>query len=114
MMQILPPRFDYKSVGPYTAIVINGTGVVRSKSKRRLTKAMAAMYALSDDTCRWKAVHDCRGYVMFAYILGKTAVGCGEAFEALNELAQNVEDPNIYDDLLTLELASRMMWPVDA
>lgn len=110
-----PPTYGYRSVGPYTTIVVRTDGTAVTKRKRRLIKACMAMYQhVEHEDALLRQVIDHRGYVLFSHRKDGVMLGCGQAFDTLTEMATMMGYDWMHDGLLTLELESRIMWPADA
>ena len=107
-----PESYDYCSRGPYTTVVIrkDGTGIV--KRKRRLLKAGIAMFrhVPTDEVRLWQII-DSAGYVLFHCREGGVMLGCREAFDTLAEMAGILGNDWMLENLIDLELESRLMWP---
>lgn len=110
-----PPTFDYRSVGPYTSIVVRTDGTAVVKRKRRLLKACMAMYRHVDhDEALLSQLIDANGYVLFSCRKGGVMLGCADGFAAVSGVATFLGYDWMHGDLFALELESRIMWPADA
>jgi hypothetical protein len=112
-----PTRFDYEPVGKYTVVALARDGSLHTSRKRRLTKALLAMFSLSDweDTLA-RYVIDGRGTLVYASQIhgpmSATVVACEAGWSAMAELAEDLRiSGHQYHNMLELELESRVLWP---
>lgn len=109
-MMSMPDSFEYKSVGPYTAIAMNSPYDTRVGYADTLEAALTEMWCLSADDPLMVSVIDAAGLQVYCYQQNNGMTATAETFVDLERrLPEQYADA--VTNLLEVEMANRLAWP---